>query len=150
MITFQVEPLAKFYQDGQALFPLHYRELAMFQEQVKLDLDVGKYERLEKEGAVLICTAREDGRLVGYHVTFLLPHLHYASAGKMAHTDMYYVLPEHRSGVGARLLLFVEDEWRRAGAAKAYISCKVRQDHTAFFRALGFELSDYMFVKMLR
>lgn len=121
----------------------------MFQDQVKLDVNVERYAALEKEKTLMIATARDDGRLVGYHITIFLPHLHYASAGLMAYTDLYFVLPERRSGVGVKLLLFVEDEWVKAGATKAYISCKVKGDHSLLLEKLGFELSDYMFVKML-
>jgi len=149
-VTFATEPLAKWFFDARPLFPLHYEELAMNQDAIKLDLDASRYEELEEKGALHIATVRDNGELVGYFVSFLMPHLHYASAGTMAYTDMYWLKPRYRTGYGAKLLLYVEHCWRQLGCTKAYLSCKVKQDHTAMFKLLGFELSDFFFVKLLR
>lgn len=148
MIAFQTEKMETFFRDGQVLFPQHYAELALNQDSIKLELDEERYLKAEQDGCLCIATARDDGRLVGYFVSAILRHLHYASL-LCAHTDMYYLLPAYRNGCGAKLLLFVEDLWRKLGAKKAYLSCKVKQDHSEMFKLLGFELSDYFFVKML-
>ena len=131
------------------LFPLHWEELALNRDAIKMDVFEARYAEMESMGALLVVTARAGERLVGYFVVFLLPHLHYQSFGLMAHTDMYFVLKEFRNGAGAKLILCVQDALRKRGIRKMYMSCKAHQDQTQLFEALGFTLSDKMFTKML-
>ena len=149
MITFHVEQWAEFYPDVKPIFPLHWKELALHQEEIPLSIDEAKYEALDKGGILLIITARDSGELVGYYLWFLMPHLHYCASGPMGLTDMYFVLPEYRKGVGARLFIFSEIELRKRGVVKAITSCKAHSDHSALFDRLGWVLSDLTFVKYL-
>ena len=111
-------------------------------------MDIEKLIMLEKAGAWLTITARDDdGSLVGYAVGVLSPHLHYKSSGPMFMVDMYYIKPEHRNGTGAQLLAFMEATAREKNAIKIYLSCKIHKDHTRLFEALGYKLSDYAFIK---
>ena len=149
MASIQVEPWATFYPDSKEIFPLHWRELALHQEQIPLSIDEAKYETLDKTGILLVITARDSGKLVGYYLWFLMPHLHYSNAGPMGLTDMYFVLPEYRQGTGARLFIASEHELRKRGIVKAITSCKVHEDHTIFLEHLGWTFSDKTFVKYL-
>lgn len=99
----------------------------------------------------MIVTARDRGRLVGYWVGALLPHMHYPEAGEMAHTDMYFLDPRYRTGGnGIRLIDMAEQEARKRGAVKFYISCKIHEDHTRMLEAMGFRKTDYVFTKRLK
>lgn len=150
MVTIQVEKWATYYPDSKAIFPLHWRELALHQEQIPLSIDEAKYETLDKADILLILTARDEGELVGYYLWFLMPHPHYSTSGPMGLTDMYFVLPEYRRGVGARLFIASEAELRKRGIVKAITSCKLHQNHQVFLEKLGWELSDLTFVKLLK
>lgn len=151
MVSIQVESWAQFYPDSKAVFPEHWRELALFQDDFPLCIDEAKYETLDKSGILLIITARDSGMiLVGYYLWFLMPHMHYADSGPMGLTDMYFVLPAYRRGVGAKLFIQSEIELRKRGAVKAITSCKVHQNHSELFRRLGWQLSDLTWVKNLK
>lgn len=149
-ITIQVEKWATFWPDSKDVFPLHWRELALYQEDFPLSIDEKKYEILDKGDFLLILTAREEGKLIGYYLWFLMPHPHYAASGPMGMTDMYFVLPWHRGGVGTKLFIASEAELRKRGIVKAITSCKAHQDHSALFERLGWELTDYSFSKILK
>lgn len=150
MITYQTEKLAAFFMDAKYIFPEHYEELSLNKSVAKQKLDIPRYEHLEENNALHIATVRDEGKIVGYFVSFLMPHLHYADAGRMGYCDMYYVLKSHRiGGIGARLLCFVEKCMKELGIIKLYWSFKVHQDHGALFEALGFKPSDMMYTKVL-
>ncbi len=149
-MIFQVERWGTFYPDGKDIFPQHHRELALYPNQIPLSIDEAKYEVLDKADILLILTARDEGKLVGYALWFLMPHPHYSASGPMALQDMYYVLPEYRNGTGARLLRLSEAEYRKRGCIKAIASCKAHQDHRKLFELMGWELSDYTMVKLLK
>lgn len=149
MTTIQVERWATFYPDGKNIFPEHHRHLALHQEEIPLAIDEEKYEVLDRTGILLIMTARSEGELIGYWLWFLMPHPHYRTT-LMGLTDMYFVLPKYRNGVGARLLMASEAELKRRGARKAITSCKAHEDHREFLERAGWELSDYTMVKLIK
>ncbi len=150
MIVFQVENFADFVKDAKAIFPEHWKELALDQDRIKLSLDLTKYEKAEKDGILHIVTARENGKMVGYYTAGILPHLHYSNAGLMASTDMYFVLPEYRKGnTGARFMAAIEKSLRDKGIKKIYISCKAHLDLSVLFEFMGYKFTDKMFTKLL-
>lgn len=143
------------------LWPLHFEDLSLDRAQIPLDVDEARYKWIESQGGLHLCTIRADSKLVGYFILTLIPHLHYKSAGLMAYTDVYYILPEFRKGgAGVRLIKFVERtlKLRRVShpvygedlrVVKMYLSCKLKQDHTEVFEALGFRATDKVFTKLL-
>lgn len=150
MVSFQVEPWSEFYLDAAPLFEKHWQDVAIDQDHIKLNVNVEKYAELDASGLLHIVSVRSDGRLVGYYMAFILPqHMHYVDAGPMAFTDVYYLLPEERGSAGAKLMMVAEQTLRARGVVKAYLSCKVHQDHTELFEALGWTLTDKAFTKRL-
>jgi GNAT superfamily N-acetyltransferase len=150
MIQFRTELFASFVKDARPLFTLHWEELALNKDKIKLSLDYSKYEKAEKDGLLHIVTARDKGQLVGYYTAAILPHLHYSDAGLMASTDMYFMLPEYRKGNnGALFLVAIEKTLKDRGVKKVYISCKAHHDLSPLFEALGYTFSDKMFTRML-
>jgi GNAT superfamily N-acetyltransferase len=138
-------------KEMRPLWLLHWQEMALDRGRIQPDADEARYAALDQAGMLHLATARErTGRLVGYWVSFLLPHLHYKSAGLMAYVDMYWVMPAYRrGGCGAKLLLMVERSLQRRGVVKYYLSTKAHQDHGALFERLGWKLSDRVFTKIL-
>ncbi len=151
MIEFASESYKVIWEEGEkGVFERHWKELAI-DKVIPWGLNHEAYMEMEGKGMLHCATARDDGRIVGYHTAFLAPHLHYRAAGTMAYEDMYYLLPEYRTGgTGALLFMFVETELKKRGITKWFLSCKVHKDHTRLFEALGFRLQDYGFGKVLK
>lgn len=150
-LTFQVESFDSWMRDVEPLIYPHWKELT-------LDKDIcddpwpdeAKFRQAEKEGTLLIVTARDDGKLAGYWVGALLPHLHYRNCGLMLHTDMYFLDQRYRVAAnGIRLLQEVQRIGKGRGAVKFYISCKAHEDHTRIFEAMGMRKTDYVFTRRL-
>lgn len=150
MIHFQNEKWSECVAEMRSLWPEHYQELALNQEQIKLAADEAKYEQGEALGCLHIVTARSDGRLVGYYYGMLMHHLHYKDAGLMCYSDVYFLKPEFRKGAnGARFMAAILKSLKNRGVVKLYISTKVHQDHGALFECFGMKCSDRIFTKML-
>lgn len=149
MLSYQAETLAIFKRDSGPLLPLHYEELALDKDRIKLGLKFDHYETLEKNKLLHIATVRDDGRLVGYFVSIVHIHPHYEHAGLMSASDMYYVLPEYRKGTIAKLFLFVQGEMKKRGVVKLYWTHKVHLSQRRLFEALGFKHSDEVYTKCL-
>lgn len=150
MIRFQEERWADFVKDAAALFPLHWKELSVSQDHYGHDCDYPKYQSMDAMDMLHIVTLRDDGRLVGYAVNFIITHIHYASAGLMSLTDMYFVIPAYRrAGNGAKMFAFMESCLKKRGVVQMHTSCKVHQDHTEMLEALGWKFTDKTFMKYL-
>lgn len=133
------------------LFQKEWEEIALDKDHIPLAVDIERYSQMQELGTLHILGARDEGRLVGYYIAFLFPHPHYKTAGVMAMTDVYYLLPEYRrGGFGVALLVEAERSLRAKGVTKAYMSCKVEHDHTQLFEYLGWRKSDFCFIKLLK
>jgi hypothetical protein len=88
-------------EDVQPLLALHYEELTLNKERVKLDPMWERYAQLEAShrDALQIFTARDDGALVGYAAFFVQPHLHYRALFP-AINDVIFVHPQRRNSTG--------------------------------------------------
>jgi hypothetical protein len=147
--TLQIEPWSRCVEEMETIFPEHWKELARYQASIPLKCDRERYANLEKIDALLLLTARVEGRIVGYFVAFLFPHPHYFGSGLWAMTDMYFVLPEYRTGTGLLMFVALEQECRRRKVTQMVTSCKVHEDHTEFLTKLGWEWTDKTFQKNL-
>lgn len=149
---FNVESFEKWHEDAEWMFQAHYEELSLDKEKVALSLHCERYLELERAGMLHIVTVRlEDRKMVGYYLAMILPHMHYKDAGDMAYTDMYFIHPEYRvGGIGAKLMIFVEETLRHRGVFKAYITTKFKLDLSTMFEALGWKATDKVFTKLLR
>lgn len=96
------------------LFIRHWREIALNQEDVRLDPDWDKFTMLDINGTLRILTVRDNGILVGYLFGLFGSHLHYASTPH-GHADMFWLDPAYRQGwAGVRMfkeLLRQAKEW---------------------------------------
>lgn len=151
MIKFAVEPFSEMYEEMRAyLLMKHWEELALDRDKISLSFNWDLYLAMEKSNSLHVLTVRDGARLVGYFVAFVFPHLHYAEAGIMAHTDVYYLLPEYRTGNGAKMFCELERTLIQRGVIKIYLSTKVHADHGALFERLGYKQSDKVYTKMVK
>lgn len=149
MITYQLEPWSAYYRDCQALWVEHYEELAVRKERMAMKPDVAAYQRLEAAGALSILTARDDGRMVGYILSTVRPHLHYADV-LCGFEDAYFLSKSHRKGMtGVRLLREWEKAMRARGVQLVFAMTKPWLDMRPLFERLGFSQSDYVMSKWI-
>ncbi len=150
MITYQVERFADTYQEALPLLRAHWQEVAVNQDTVPFDPDVQGYLNYEAAGAMHIVTVRENGALVGYHVSLVKPHLHYNST-LVAFTDIYYLAPAQRIRPRAALRLFQETErtLKKRGVRLITSTTKICHDHSRLLSFVGYEETDRVFMKVL-
>jgi GNAT superfamily N-acetyltransferase len=150
-VLFAVEKLDDCLAEGMALLREHWAEIAMYQDLQILDPQYEKYREAEQKNALIICTARDAGdrALIGYHVTFVIPMLHYKTViGAL--DDIHYIRPDYRQGwTGVKLIKFAERMARERGAHLSIARAKAKSQHAALYARLGYDLSDEVFLKRL-
>ena len=147
-LSIQIDSMERWHKDAYPLLHDHWNELGLDLD-LKGDIDIDSLAKLEEMGRASVITVRDAGDVVGYLLAIHHPHLHYKSSPPVFIVDMYYVAPEYRRGLGVRLLSFMQAYAKRLGCIKLYLSCKVHKDHSDLFKAMGYKLSDYAFVKRI-
>lgn len=149
MLTFQAEPWAIYHRDCQDLWAAHYDELALRKERMQMKPDVPAYEAMEAAGMLHILVARDAGEMVGYVITVVRKHLHYADVF-CGFEDAYFLRQSHRRGMaGVRLLREWEKAMKARGVQLLFAMTKPWLDMSPLFERLGFTKSDYTFAKWI-
>jgi GNAT superfamily N-acetyltransferase len=149
MVTFAHELLCEVVQEVQPLLQMHYQELTLHKDVVKLDPQWKEYALLEQLGRFLVFTAREDGDLCGYNAFFLTRHLHYAGL-TVAQNDVFFLAPDHRRGTTAlRFLRYCEEQLRALGADKLVYHAKLSNNFAPILHRLGYADEEVMAGKLL-
>ena len=152
-LTFQEEAFSCVWPEIAALLPAHWQEIALDKEYIPLNMDLGAYAMLERQGILQVVTARVEGEtLVGYFITFIRCHLHYCQS-LTAFEDMYYLAPAYRRGWnGIRFFQAVEASWRVRGVERAVISFKLHFQGGRVARVLewlGWRPTERVYTKLL-
>ena len=148
-VSFAQEFLDDVIDEIKPLLVLHWAEIAVRQERIKLNPDWPKYEALEAQGALRIFTARELGQLVGYFVTIVGPGLHYKDH-LFAENDVIFLKSSHRKGLtGVKLMKFAEACLRQDGVSVLQINTKTHQAFDPILKRLGFECFERNYSKWI-
>jgi hypothetical protein len=146
----------RFERDFSALIPFHWREIALYQDRIPLDIDYEQYRRLEFQHKlmVLACRDLETDHLVGYSIFIVVKHIHYKST-VFAMNDMLWLRPNYRRGLaGYRLVRESERVLRQMGAQKINWHCKLHpkglpMKNLLQTRKLGYEVDEVSLGRML-
>jgi GNAT superfamily N-acetyltransferase len=120
--TISIEPFDEALKDCEPLAKLHYAEMRTRLEgqgipigPYKPRLDV--YRQASKAGYLYTFVVRtEDGEAVGYSNVYLQTDMH--NSEPFAREDTVYIHPDHRNGVGRRLVRFILDTMKEQGAKR--------------------------------
>lgn len=144
-----VETVAQIKPDMQELIREHWEEIAHDKDQIPLDPDYEAYQRLEALGKVLICSARIDGKLVGYSIFFVTQHPHYKST-KVASNDILYLQKQYRgTGLGPELIRFSESAVLLQGAKKVTWHIKPEFDFSSILSRMDYHLDELVYARVV-
>jgi len=125
MITFQEEQFQDCIDEGLPLLLNHYKEVALDQNLIPLDIDFDGYLALQSIGRLFILTVRDGGKLIGYQSVIVGPSLHYKTT-IFGDTDIFYVSPNRRGGmIGKMLFLETEKRLKSRGVTKVLVDHKL-------------------------
>jgi hypothetical protein len=142
MTTYQRESIADVRADIEPLLVQHWEEIARFKD-VPLDPDWPAYGLAEERGCLRVFTARRAGALLGYGV-FFKGNLHYRSSVLFTQ-DIFFVLPQNRAIVGARLLRYCDEQLQAEGAQAVYHHVKTHLDWGPVLARMGYEKVDTIY-----
>jgi len=136
-------------EEVKPLLQDHWGEVALNKNKLALDPDWSAYEHLEAQGQLKIFTAREEGTLVGYFVSFVYPSLHYKNR-LFSSNDLTYLVPSHRKGfTGVNLIKFAESCLREDGVSVMMVSTATQKPFHKLMKYLRFSNSETLYSKYI-
>lgn len=149
MVDFARERLDDVSEEIKPLLQKHWQEIAVNKDKIKLNPHWGRYRELDESGGIAIYTARDDGKLVGYFVLFIMNHIHY-SDHIFAINDIIFVDPEYRKGTMAiRFLKWCEEDLKGIGVSVIAVNSKEHQPFGKVLERIGYNFTERLYTKAL-
>lgn len=157
MLTFHVEAVEQYIDEAMALLRLHWDEVCARKDAMKVDPEWDVYRALERQGDLLIVTARDGEKLVGYIAYTVRRHLHYRGI-VIADEDVRYLLPAYRRGTAGIRLIEAGEKYaimkaREKGGIDGSIMLASRvksaHDHSAIYKRRGYIEQDIVLTKIV-
>jgi len=137
-----VAPLAELLDE-------HWIELAKNKELMVLKPAIEKYAAMEEQGVLFTFCAYVDGKIIGYSLSFVFHHLHYADL-LCCHNDLLFVsLPYRHSSIGGKLIRATEDEARKRGVKLMTWHAKENTPLSEVLPVMGCKVQELIFSKEL-
>jgi len=137
MITFQKEAPSPFADDAIQLFKDHYNEIAERTDVIDLDPNIEQYNFMFNKNMLEIHTARDDGKLAGYSIWFVVNHIHYKKS-LTATSDVLYISPDYRKGMfGYKFIKWTTDEIKKRKPQRILFHVKPFLDYGHLLERLG-------------
>lgn len=150
MITYQVEQYTSAIDEMKVLYQDHWEEIAGDKDIIKLNPNYEAYLQMDKVGVLHLVTVRDEDLLVGYHLSFISPHLHYVDS-LTAFTDIFFLKKEYRKGrVGINLFKYMEHSLRAKGVQKIYMGTKLKHDIGRILEHLNYIPIERLYTKILK
>ncbi|MEO0344594.1 MAG: GNAT family N-acetyltransferase [Pseudomonadota bacterium] len=140
------------YQELEPMYRQHYSEM-----QARLAADgiripefnprLDEYFRAFSGGWLLNYVVRQGEKAVGYANVYITNDMH--NSEKIAQEDLLYVLPEHRNGIGRKLVKHILTDLKERGVKRVFIQPVTDLRVAKIWRRMGFrDVSETMVYDM--
>lgn len=145
MITIQRERVIDVMEEAIPILIPHWKEAEQHIKGPKLNPDFNAYLDMENEGLLILVTARDDKRLIGYTLDVCSNDFHYKTI--VCKADLVYVHPDYRNqDVFKKMIDKIEEEEVRMGATIRVMSLKTQNTKP---NKLGYIHNENSFIKIL-
>ena len=148
-LKYQQEFISQVKSECQSLIELHWEEIALYKDKIKLNPDWESYHTYEENNLLRIFTARNEDVLVGYFVAVLQKNMHYKDH-IFACNDILYLHEDYRKGfAGIHLLKFAEEMLKEDGVSVMLINTKIHKPLDKILERLKFNPIERVYSKYL-
>ena len=146
MITYQRETWAKYWKDARHLNQDSYDEAWPNKEKMPLKPNESFYKACEAKGMLQIVTVRDNGALVGFHISIIGPNTHSMDV-LCSFQDACHLEKKYRGYVGIKMLMFAEKNARENGAKMLFWTAQ--GDGKRILPRLGFKPANTSYTKWI-
>lgn len=149
LTTAQTESFRACLPELKPLLDAHWKELALFQNEIRLDPNYQTYFAHEDAGGLIFATVRKAGKIIAYYIGFIAAHPHYQSS-LQCKLDIWRVVAEERGRLyERRLFKAVERELKRRRVQVWWNGEKTAHPCGRLYTAFGMEPAEVYYVKYL-
>lgn len=128
---------------------LHFEEVTDDSDKLEFSPNYEAYCTLAEQGILHLVTARDDDNLVGYIVSYVMPHMQHSNTMFAIH-EAYFLKREYRKGfAGYKLLKFAEKIVKMYNVEVIMLGVKARHDIKPIMDRLGYVLEEKTYMKIL-
>lgn len=155
IITYRIEKFDDVIVEAEKMFAAHWDEIASHKEDRRLKPDLALRKLAESNGRLVIATARDAGRLIGYIDWFVYRDVN-SSETTTAETDVYFV--EERPNRALIMLAMIRNslnQLKEMGVIYVRPRTKFKTEGLGrgagpIWQALGFKPNEVIYSKILR
>lgn len=149
-MKFQIEPLSTCWDEIEDIGRTHWEEtMEYYRGKQPYAPSFERYNAYDKAGWLKTFTGRDEGKLVGYSLMYLVPSMHTQSM--IATEDTIFLLPEYRRGRnGLRFYQYIEDELSKLGATEFIVTAKPDTVACRILERIGCSLINYQYSKHIK
>lgn len=149
MIEYNEEKFEEVIEELKPLLNDHYEEIAIYQDKIDLNPNYEMYKALEDLGNLHVLTARDEGRLVGYCVTFIQSHPHYIDH-LFAANDILYIMPDYRhTELAPNMLNVLEEIMKEKEVSVMTFHMKTYKPFETLMDFLAFDKTEHLYTKYI-
>ena len=121
----------------------------MYKDAIKFEPNYESYLAREEEGAVQVVVVRDDGRLIGYYISFIYQHPHYKN-DLFAVNDILFLERAYRgSTIAYRMFKYAEKELKKLGVSVIMMTMKTQHPFVRLCESLGMEEHEIVYSKYI-
>lgn len=149
MLSFNIEPLEKCWNEVMVLASQHWAETEGFRRGEPFAPSYARYSECERIGFFLAFTARDVEKLAGYAGMYVTQSMH--SQARIAVEDMWFLSPEYRKGTNAiRFIKYAEGALATRGVTAIQMSAKISNGAGRLLDYLKYTPVSTLYFKSLR
>ena len=152
MIAFSTEAVDQVLEEIEPMLRAHWEEIATHKDKIPLAPDYDAYRKMEQAGKLLICIARDEGKLVGYSIYIVHRGIHY-SENIVATNDVFYIAPPYRRRLVGHALLacalleYGEEQLKAYAVSMISLHIKIWKDWSGLAERQGYARAEYIHQK---
>ena len=146
-MDYSVESYKDIIPEMDVILPSFYREVDIYPENPTPDIN---HELLSSIPSLQVITAREEGELVGFHISLIEKDMFYKTLD-LACVLFYYLHRDHRGeGRGTKMFEYAEELYKEKEVDRVFMSRKIYIPNEKMFTKLGYTHLESNYTKAIK
>jgi len=148
-VKYGLEKYTDIINELKEIYIPFFKEVDIYPESPEPNVDHDQFITLENANGLQLVTARESGKLVGFHISFVVKDIFYKHI-LTGYVMCYYMLPEYRgNGNGTKMFAFADERFKDRGVERIFMSRKIYMPNEKMFESLGYRQVESGYTKAI-
>ena len=121
----------------------------MYKDKIALNPDYDKYLDMDNMGLIHTVTVRDDNKLVGYYISFIMPNMHYKDHTYALNDVLFLEESYRKTGTAVGLFTFTEECLKDMGVSVMAIHMKTALPFDSLCEYLNYDYAERLYMKFI-